>query len=79
METEGSIGACETQVALPTYVPEHSHDAPVAEPDSGTLMAELKRDTGEVGEELLKVEGVSVDFGGLVRMMVDADMARHSR
>jgi len=65
VESEGSIGACETQVALPTYVPEHSRVATVAEPDSGTLMAELKRGTGKVGEELLKVESVSVDFGGL--------------
>ena len=65
VEAEGSIGACETQVALPTYVPEHSRDATAAEPDSGTLMAELGRNAGEKGEELLKVEGVSVDFGGL--------------
>ena len=65
VEAEGSIGACETQVALPTYVPEHSRDATAAEPDSGMLMAELGRNAGQKGEELLKVEGVSVDFGGL--------------
>jgi len=65
VETEGSVGACETQVALPTYVPEHSRDVPRAETDSGTLLAELRSRSGAKGEELLEVEGVSVDFGGL--------------
>ena len=64
-EAEGSTGACETQVALPTYVPEHTRDATQAEADSGTLIAELRRNAGTTGEELLRVEGVSVDFGGL--------------
>ena len=45
-EAEGSTGTCETQVALPTYVPEHTRDATAAEPDSGTLMAELRRNAG---------------------------------
>jgi ABC-type branched-subunit amino acid transport system ATPase component len=65
VEAEGSIGACETQVALPSYVPEHSRDATQAEADSGTLLAELRSEAGAVGQELLKVDGVSVDFGGL--------------
>ena len=65
VENEGSIGACETQIALPTYVPEHDRSRVAVESDSGTLMAELKRNAGEKGEELLTVDGVSVDFGGL--------------
>ena len=65
VEAEGSGGAGETQVALPTYVPEHSRDATRAEADAGTLLAELGRAAGAKGEELLKVDGVSVDFGGL--------------
>ena len=65
VETEGSVGACETQVALPTYVPEHSRDVTQSEADSGTLLAELRNMSGSKGEELLKVDGVSVDFGGL--------------
>ncbi len=65
VEAEGSVGACETQVALPTYVPEHSRDETHAEADSGTLLAELRNMSGSKGEELLRVEGVSVDFGGL--------------
>jgi ABC-type branched-subunit amino acid transport system ATPase component/ABC-type branched-subunit amino acid transport system permease subunit len=64
-EAEGSVGAGETQVALPTYMPEHGRDATAAEPDSGTLLAELRRGAGDAGEELLRVDGVSVDFGGL--------------
>ena len=65
VEAEGSVGACETQVALPTYVPEHGRDETQAEADSGTLLAELRNMSGSKGEELLKVDGVSVDFGGL--------------
>ena len=49
----------------PPTCPSTASDATAAEPDSGTLMAELRRNAGEKGAELLKVEGVSVDFGGL--------------
>ena len=63
-ETDGSTGACETQVALPVYVPEHARrrqddGAP------GALFAELKGAAGVKGEELLRMEDISVDFGGL--------------
>ena len=74
VESQGSIGACETQVALPAYLPEHIRIVTRAEADSGTLMAELKRLAGDVGEELLRVEGVSVDFGGL-RAVNQVDMS----
>ncbi len=64
-EADGSTEACETQVALPVYVPEHaSHALDAGEP--GALFADLKRQgSGTKGEELLKIEDVSVDFGGL--------------
>ncbi len=63
-EADGSTGACETQVALPVYVPEH---APERQDDGapGALFADLKGAAGVKGEELLRIEGVSVDFGGL--------------
>ena len=64
-EADGSTEECETQVALPVYVREHaSHALDAGEP--GALFADLKRQgSGTEGEELLKIEDVSVDFGGL--------------
>jgi ABC-type branched-subunit amino acid transport system ATPase component/ABC-type branched-subunit amino acid transport system permease subunit len=64
-EADGSTEACETQVALPVYVPEHASPAlDTGEP--GALFADLRRqESGTEGEELLKVQEVSVDFGGL--------------
>jgi ABC-type branched-subunit amino acid transport system ATPase component/ABC-type branched-subunit amino acid transport system permease subunit len=64
-EAEGSTGACETQVALPVYVPEHAAEA-ADDGAPGALFADLREHvSGAAGDELLKVEGVSVDFGGL--------------
>ena len=64
-EADGSTEACETQVALPVYVPEHVSPAlDVGAP--GALFDDLRRqESGTKGEELLKVQDVSVDFGGL--------------
>jgi ABC-type branched-subunit amino acid transport system ATPase component/ABC-type branched-subunit amino acid transport system permease subunit len=65
VESEGSIGACETQMALPAYVPEHTSDG-LNDGEPGALFADLERNAGGAeGEELLRVEDVSVDFGGL--------------
>ena len=65
-EAEGSTGACETQVALPVYTAETAGEAARDATAPGALFADLKdRATGREGEELLTVDGVSVDFGGL--------------
>ncbi len=63
-EADGSTGACETQVALPVYVPEHEKQG-LDDGAPGALFADLKGAAGTKGEELLKIEDVSVDFGGL--------------
>ena len=53
-------------MALPVYVPEHAQAARSTTATPGALFADLRRRRrGPKGEELLKVEGVSVDFGGL--------------
>ena len=65
-EAEGSTGVCETQVALPTYTAERAAEVALDATEPGALFADLAaRTTGRAGEELLQVEGVSVDFGGL--------------
>ncbi len=64
-EADGSTEACETQVALPVYVPEHA-SAALDDGAPGALFADLRRqESGTKGEELLKIQDVSVDFGGL--------------
>ena len=64
-EADGSTEACETQVALPVYVPEHASPA-LDDGEPGALFADLRRQaSGTEGEELLKIRDVSVDFGGL--------------
>jgi len=63
-EADGSTGASETQVGLPVYVPEHAQQG-LDDGAPGALFADLKDAAGTKGEELLKIEDVSVDFGGL--------------
>jgi len=63
-EADGSTGACETQVALPVYVPEQTKPS-LDQGAPGALFADLAEARGVKGEELLKIDGVSVDFGGL--------------
>ncbi len=64
-EADGSTEACATQVALPSYVPEHGSPA-LDDGEPGALFADLRRqESGTKGDELLKIQGVSVDFGGL--------------
>ena len=64
-EADGSTEACATQVALPSYVPEHASPA-LDDGEPGALFADLRRqESGTKGDELLKIQGVSVDFGGL--------------
>ena len=64
-ESDGPGGAGETQVALPVYVPEHANKA-LDDGEPGALFANLRRrGSGTEGEELLKIQDVSVDFGGL--------------
>ncbi len=64
-EADGSTEACATQVALPVYVPEHASRA-LDDGEPGALFADLMRqESGTEGEELLKIQDVSVDFGGL--------------
>jgi len=63
-EADGSTGASETQVGLPVYVPEHAQQG-LDDGTPGALFADLKDAAGTKGEELLKIEDVSVDFGGL--------------
>ncbi len=63
-EADGSTEACETQVSLPVYVPEHA--SPSLDGGApGALFDDLRDVSGTEGEELLKVQDVSVDFGGL--------------
>ena len=63
-EADGSTAACETQVALPVYVPEHTQQG-LDQGAPGALFADLADAKGTRGAELLRVEEVSVDFGGL--------------
>ena len=64
-EADGSTEAGGTQVALPVYVPEHASRA-LDDGEPGALFADLMRqDWGTKGDELLKIQDVSVDFGGL--------------
>jgi len=64
-EADGSTEACATQVALPFYVPEHASRA-LDDGEPGALFADLMRqEWGTEGDELLKIQDVSVDFGGL--------------
>ena len=64
-EADGSTEACGTQVALPVYVPEHASPA-LDDGEPGALFADLRRqESGTKGDELLKIQDVSVDFGGL--------------
>jgi ABC-type branched-subunit amino acid transport system ATPase component len=63
-ETDGSTGACETQASLPVYVPENTRRS-LDDGAPGALFADLKGAAGTKGEELLRIEEVSVDFGGL--------------
>jgi ABC-type branched-subunit amino acid transport system ATPase component/ABC-type branched-subunit amino acid transport system permease subunit len=64
-EADGSTEACETQVALPVYMPEHA-GAALDDGAPGALFADLRRqESGTSGEELLRIQDVCVDFGGL--------------
>jgi ABC-type branched-subunit amino acid transport system ATPase component/ABC-type branched-subunit amino acid transport system permease subunit len=72
-EADGSTGACETQAALPFYVPEHAKQG-LDDGAPGALFADLKVAAGAKGEELLRIEDVSVDFGGL-RAVNEVSMA----
>ncbi len=64
-EAGGSSEGGETQVALPVYVPERAGKT-AGDGSPGTFLAGLRRHvSGAAGDELLKVESVSVDFGGL--------------
>jgi ABC-type branched-subunit amino acid transport system ATPase component/ABC-type branched-subunit amino acid transport system permease subunit len=73
-EADGSTAACETQVALPVYVPEHTRPG-LDDGAPGALFADLERNAaGAKDEELLRIDGVSVDFGGL-RAVNDVSMA----
>ena len=72
-EADGSTGACETQVALPVYVPEHTRQG-LDDGEPGALFADLKDAAGTKGEELLRIEDISVDFGGL-RAVNEVSMA----
>jgi ABC-type branched-subunit amino acid transport system ATPase component/ABC-type branched-subunit amino acid transport system permease subunit len=63
-EADGSTDACETQVALPVYVPEHA-SAALDGGEPGALFADLRAAAESEGHELLKIKDVSVDFGGL--------------
>ena len=73
-EADGSTGACETQVALPVYVPEHTRPG-LDDGAPGALFADLERNAaGARDEELLRIEDVSVDFGGL-RAVNEVSMA----
>ena len=52
-------------MALPVYVPEHA-SAALDGGEPGALFDDLRRQgSGTEGEELLKIQDVSVDFGGL--------------
>jgi ABC-type branched-subunit amino acid transport system ATPase component/ABC-type branched-subunit amino acid transport system permease subunit len=75
-EADGSTGACETQAALPFYVPEHAKQG-LDDGAPGALFTDLKGATGTKGEELLRIEDVSVDFGGL-RAVNEVSMAVHT-
>ena len=72
-EADGSTGACETQAALPFYVPEHANKG-LDDGAPGALFADLKGAAGTKGEGLLRIEDVSVDFGGL-RAVNEVSMA----
>ena len=72
-EADGSTAACETQVALPVYVPEHTRPG-LDDGAAGALFADLAAAKGTRGEELLRIEDVSVDFGGL-RAVNEVSMA----
>jgi branched-chain amino acid transport system ATP-binding protein len=64
-EADGSSEGCETQMALPGYVPEHVSPG-LDDGEPGALFADLMQmDRGNEGDELLRIEGVSVDFGGV--------------
>ena len=63
-EADGSADGCETQVSLPVYAPEHSSVA-LDGGEPGALFADLRRRESGSEEELLKIRGISVDFGGL--------------
>jgi ABC-type branched-subunit amino acid transport system ATPase component/ABC-type branched-subunit amino acid transport system permease subunit len=64
-EADGSTDLCETQVALPVYVPGHASGA-LDDAEQGALFDDLRaQESGSRGEELLRIQDVSVDFGGL--------------
>jgi ABC-type branched-subunit amino acid transport system ATPase component/ABC-type branched-subunit amino acid transport system permease subunit len=64
-EADGSAEACATHLALPVYVEEHA-DRDLDDGEPGALFEDLMRmERGHEGDELLRIEDVTVDFGGV--------------